>query len=190
MADLVDTDFTSTVHRTAYPAISPTRPQLSQSGRTVLVTGGGTGIGKSIAEHFVLASAATVIIVGRRLEILQEAATELSQKAQTVKSPSKIIARQCDVANKENISALWDDLAKQGLVVDVLVLNAAKFTEPKMLLELGSEEIWSQVEANFYGPLILTEYFLKQNQGKQKVIEKSLRILSGLPLTRQSSLSM
>jgi hypothetical protein len=171
MADLVFTDFTSTVHRTAYPAISPTRSELSQAGRTVLITGGGTGIGKSMAEHFILASAATVIIVGRRLEVLKGAAAELKQKAQDAKSPSTIIPLTCDVASKKDIATLWDDLAKQGLVVDVLVLNAAKFTEPKPLLELGSDEIWSQVEANFYGPLLLTERFAKQNNGKQKVRE-------------------
>jgi NAD(P)-dependent dehydrogenase (short-subunit alcohol dehydrogenase family) len=168
MADLVDTDFTSTVHRTAYPAISPTRPELSQTGRTVVITGGGTGIGKSVAEHFVLASAATVILVGRRLEVLQEAAAELTVKAQAVKSPSIVIALQCDVASKKSIASMWNDLAEKGLLVDVLVLNAAKFTEPKPLLELGSEEVWSQVEANFYGPLLLTEHFMQQNKGRRR----------------------
>jgi NAD(P)-dependent dehydrogenase (short-subunit alcohol dehydrogenase family) len=169
MADLVETDFTSKVHRTAYPAISPKRPELNQASRTVLITGGGTGIGKSIAEHYILASAATVIIVGRRLEILQAAAEELKQKAKVAQSPSTVVALTCDVSSKSDIAALWDDLANQGLIVDVLVLNAAKFTEPKPLLEIGSDEIWSQVEANFYGPLLLTERFMKQNVGKQKV---------------------
>jgi NAD(P)-dependent dehydrogenase (short-subunit alcohol dehydrogenase family) len=177
MAGLIDTDFTSTIHRTAYPAISPTRPELSQAGRTVLITGGGTGIGKSIAEHFLLASAATVVIVGRRLEVLQSAAAELTQKAQAAKSPGTVIARQCDVTSKKDLVTLWDGLAKQGLLVDVLILNAAKFTEPKPLLEIGSDEIWSQVEANFHGPLLLTERFMKQNEGKQKVSANSTNVM-------------
>lgn len=165
--ELVETDFTSTVHRAKYPAISPTRPELSQAKKTVFITGGGTGIGKSIAEHFLLASASTVIIVGRRLDVLEAAEAELTQKAQTAQVPGKVIARQCDVTNKTETSALWDGLAEQGLVVDVLVLNAAKFAEPKLLLETGSDEIWSQIEANLYGPLLLTERFMKQNDGKK-----------------------
>jgi NAD(P)-dependent dehydrogenase (short-subunit alcohol dehydrogenase family) len=167
--DLVDTDFTDTVHRTEYPAISPMRPELSQAGRAVLITGGGTGIGKSIAQHFVRASAATIIIVGRRLEVLETAAAELEQEAKSAKSPSKIIARRCNVTNTLDIKTLWDELAEKKLAIDVLVLNAAKFTLPAPLLELGADEIWSQIEANVKGPILLTEHFMKQNHRKQKV---------------------
>jgi hypothetical protein len=54
---LLHTEITKTVHRDVYPAISPSRPELSQAGRVVLVTGGGTGVGHSIARSFVRASA-------------------------------------------------------------------------------------------------------------------------------------
>lgn len=169
MDDLINTDFTSTVHRTEYPAISPTRPELNQAGKTVLVTGGATGIGKSIAQHFVLASAATVIIVGRRLDRLNDATAELKTEAKAAGSPSKIIARQCDVSKSSDIVALWNELANKNLTVDVLVLNAAKFTEPAPLLELGVDEVWSQFETNVKGPLVLTEHFLRQKTGGKKV---------------------
>jgi NAD(P)-dependent dehydrogenase (short-subunit alcohol dehydrogenase family) len=166
---LFATDFTKTVHKKAYPAISPSRPELSQSGRSVLITGGGTNIGKSIAEHYVLASAANVIIVGRRLEVLQTAAAELTQKAQQHKSPSKVIAIKADVSQKSAIVNLFLGIADQGIELDVLVLNAAKFVDPKPLMETGADEIWSLVETNLRGPLYLTELFLQQNIEKQKV---------------------
>lgn len=73
------------------------------------------------------------------------------------------------MSSKPGIVALFDDLARTGILVDVLVLNAAKFADPKPLLETGVDEIWSQVEANFKGPVYLTEKFMQQNGEKQKV---------------------
>jgi NAD(P)-dependent dehydrogenase (short-subunit alcohol dehydrogenase family) len=166
---LMDTDFTSTIHKTVYPAISPTRPELSQAGRTVLITGGGTGIGKSIAHSFILASASHVIIAGRRLEVLNAAAAELTQRAKEVGSPSQVLTYKVDVTSKEEIVALFEDLAAKKLAVDVLVLNAAKFAGVTPLLELGMDELWTFMEANLKGPMFLTDKFMKQNVGKQKV---------------------
>jgi NADPH:quinone reductase-like Zn-dependent oxidoreductase len=60
---LLHTEVTKTVHRDVYPAISPSRPELNQAGRVVLVTGGGTGVGHSVARAFVRAAADTVIII-------------------------------------------------------------------------------------------------------------------------------
>ncbi len=169
LAELMDTDFTPTIHKTVYPAISPTRPETSQTGRVVLITGGGTGIGKSIAEHFVLASASHVIIVGRRLDILTATATELSQRAQSTGSPSQLLTYQVDVTKSSDVDILFDELATKKLTVDVLVLNAAKFAGLTPLLEVGANELWTHMEANVKGPMLLTGRFMKQNLGKQKV---------------------
>lgn len=163
------TDFTSTIHRTVYDTISPTRQELSQSGKTVLVTGGATGIGKAISQGFITASAAIVIIVGRRADVLQDAATELEAYATNKVSPSKIVTRICDVTDLTKVSALWDDLLSNGITVDVLVSNAAKFTEPKTLFELGTDEIWNEFDTNVKGPLFFAERFYKQPGQGQRV---------------------
>ena len=44
--------FTKTVHNYIYPAIDPTKSDLSQSGKVVLTTGAGRGIGRSIALNY------------------------------------------------------------------------------------------------------------------------------------------
>lgn len=63
--------FTKTWHTKPYPYISPNRQELSATGKNVVVTGGGTGIGLATAIDFAEAGADSVSIIGRRLGKLQ-----------------------------------------------------------------------------------------------------------------------
>ncbi|POS79548.1 short-chain dehydrogenase [Diaporthe helianthi] len=164
------TNFTKTIHRGPYPSIDPSRPELSQAGRTVLITGGGTGIGLSIAKSFAQAGAKRVIIVGRRASILADAAKVIKEVAKQAGKETEVIHQTLDVTDKAANAELWSGLKDEGIIVDVLVLNAAKFSPLNPLLELGSDEVWSMFEANVRGPLMLSEAFVKQGGDGQKVI--------------------
>lgn len=162
------TNVTKTVHGDTYPAISTNRPELSQAGRTVLITGGGTGVGFSMATSFIQASASRLIIVSRRAEVLAAAAEKLEKVAEKAGTKTQVIARACDLLNQAEVGKLWADLAAEGITVDVYVANAAKFTEPKPILELGADEVWSQMESNVKGPLYFAEKFNAQpGEGKR-----------------------
>jgi NAD(P)-dependent dehydrogenase (short-subunit alcohol dehydrogenase family) len=174
---LLHTEVTKTVHRDIYPALSPSRPELSQAGRVVLITGGGTGVGYSIARAFVRASADTVIIISRRTDVLATSATRLEQEAKAIGTKTKVIARTCNVVNLAEVETFWKELAAQGIIVDVYIANAAKFTEPKPILELGADEVWSQMEVNVKSPLYFVEKFYAQPGEKQKVGLLSFRLI-------------
>lgn len=91
------------------------RPDLLCNKR-VLITGGGTGLGKGMAQRF-LELGATVHICGRRQEILEQTAIELSAKG-------PIHAIPCDVRNLDAVEAMIDSLWTEA-PLDILVNNAA-----------------------------------------------------------------
>ncbi len=84
----------------------------------ILITGGGTGLGKAMAHRF-LQLGATVYICGRREEVLEETAAELSSATK-----STIHAIPCDVRNLDAVEAMIDSIW-QTAPLDVLVNNAA-----------------------------------------------------------------
>lgn len=84
--------------------------------KRILITGGGTGLGKGMAERF-LELGATVYICGRREEVLKQTAAELSAKG-------TIHALPCDVRNLEAVEAMIDSIWAAA-PLDVLVNNAA-----------------------------------------------------------------
>jgi FlaA1/EpsC-like NDP-sugar epimerase len=167
--DIRKTNVTKTIHQKPYDAILPTRPELSQVGRTVLITGGGTGAGLAMAHAFIRASAETIVIIGRRAEVLEAARLKLEDEVKSIGTNTRIVIRACDGTKVSDIDALWQYLGDQNILVDVYIANAAKFTEPKPMMELGTDEVWSQMETNVWSPLYFTEKFCKQPGDKQKV---------------------
>jgi len=88
-------------------------------GKTIVVTGGGTGLGKAMGTYF-LKLGANLVITSRKLEVLQKTADEMAAA-----TGGQVLAVQCDVrdyAQVENVLA--QTLAKFGKV-DALLNNAA-----------------------------------------------------------------
>src|SRR5438270_4792269 len=91
------------------------RPDLLKSKR-VLITGGGAGVGKGMAERF-LELGAEVYICGHREEVLKQSAAELTAKG-------VIHAIPCDVRNLDAVEAMIDSIWAAA-PLDIRVNNAA-----------------------------------------------------------------
>ncbi|KAI1108876.1 NAD(P)-binding protein [Nemania sp. NC0429] len=163
---------TDPFHNASYAAISPDRPELSQSGKTVVITGGNSGIGYGIAQGFVAASAARVVVLGRRAEVVASAAQKLAREAGPA-FKGEVLGLLCDITDAAAVDALWDKFRADGVVVDVLVLNAAGFAPLKPLLDLGTDGVWKTYDANVRAQLQMTERFYKQ-EGKGSSATKNL----------------
>ena len=87
-------------------------------GKRILITGGGPGIGRAVAERF-LQLGATVFICGRRAEVVQQTAKELSAA-----TGGTIEGFACDVRDRDAVEQLIEQLWASG-PLDVLVNNAA-----------------------------------------------------------------
>ena len=149
--------FTKTVHSAPYDAISPSRPKLSQTGRTVLITGGHTGIGYAIARAFAHASAKIIIIVGRRDNLVSSAASRLASEFPSTKT----LGHSCDVADLVSVDRLWKDLANDSIFVDVVVLNAAMLSAGP-ILDLSRDAVWDEYLVNVRTQLDFVERLYKQ----------------------------
>lgn len=151
---------TTPFHREPYPAISPLRPEMSQTGKTILVTGGNAGIGFAISKAFLQASAAKVIILGRRPGLVGDAVAKLAPE----NHEAQVVGLTCDVSSSEEVDKLWKNLEEEGSVVDVLVLNAVKISDQNPILDVGTEGIWKDYDMNLRAQLQMTEKFYKQKK--------------------------
>ncbi len=88
------------------------------SGKVVIVTGGGTGLGRSMATRLGELGA-RLVLTSRSLEHLEEAATDLRQRGITVETFA------CDVRDAERVAAMVSHTVEHFGRVDALINNAA-----------------------------------------------------------------
>lgn len=88
-------------------------------GKTIVVTGGGTGLGKAMATYFSQLGA-NVVISSRKLDVLTVTAKEIEEK-----TSNSVLAVSCDVRNIEDVERLYKEAVDTFGGVDVLVNNAA-----------------------------------------------------------------
>lgn len=93
-------------------------PEKTLDGRVAVITGGGTGIGRAIAQEFARLGA-KLVLASRNMEHLEHAAAELRKLGATV------AAVQTDVRVPEQVEHMCEEAARQFGSLDVLVNNAA-----------------------------------------------------------------
>ncbi|CZR50663.1 related to peroxisomal short-chain alcohol dehydrogenase [Phialocephala subalpina] len=155
--------FVPTQHLQTYKALSPARPELSAKGKSVLVTGGGYGIGRSIAESFAAAGASRVGISGRTEARLQSAIAELKQAYP--KTGFSYFA--ADITDEPAVKAMFQAFGAP----DVLINNAGYLSKPGPIKTADLKEWWQGFEINVLGTAIVTQQFLRAKaKGKEAVV--------------------
>ncbi|KAJ4350323.1 uncharacterized protein N0V89_008944 [Didymosphaeria variabile] len=141
-----------TWHNDTYPAISPTNPNLTQEGKTIIVTGAGSGVGRATALAFAQAGAKHVVLVGRTSATLEETAAAIGESSEKTKT-SIFAASVADESAVQNI-------AREVGAWDVLILNAAHLSPPNTVLNIPLSDFWTSYETNVKSVYIFAQAFL------------------------------
>ncbi|HWZ02643.1 MAG TPA: SDR family oxidoreductase [Mucilaginibacter sp.] len=88
-------------------------------GKTIIITGGGTGLGKAMGTYF-LQLGANLVITSRKLDVLQQTAAEMEAA-----TGGKVLAVACDVRKYEEVENMLNESVKTFGSVDALLNNAA-----------------------------------------------------------------
>lgn len=133
---------------------------MKKSKNTVLITGGGSGIGLALAKKF-MENNNTVIITGRNLSKLVKVQAEFP----------KIHIVQSDVTEEKDVASLANQMEKDFGGIDILTNNAGIMN----LLDSGDENNdldrqMNEIEINFNSPIRMLHYFLPQLKKSKNAI--------------------
>jgi citronellol/citronellal dehydrogenase len=152
-------------------------------GQVILVTGGGTGLGRATAVEL-CALGAEVIVAGRRAEPLEETVALCSDE------PGRCSAEVCDIREEEQVHALVDGVLERHGRIDTLVNNAGgQYMTPAEDISLKGFE--TVVRLNLIGTWLMTHAVVTKSmipEGRGgKVISVTLSPHHGLPGMAHSS---
>jgi NAD(P)-dependent dehydrogenase (short-subunit alcohol dehydrogenase family) len=123
-------------------------------GKSILVTGGGSGLGKEISKALI-AKGATVHICGRRAEMLAEAAAEIG---------GSIYTHVCDIRDADSIDAMVAAIWETGPLTGLVNNAAANFISPtKDLSPRGFKAVTSTVmDGSFFVTLAVGKRWIAE----------------------------
>jgi uncharacterized oxidoreductase len=123
---------------------------MKMTANTILITGGGSGIGRALAEAFHKLGN-TLIIAGRRQGVLDE----------TTKANPEMKSVTLDIESAEAIRAFGTKIAKEYPALNVVIHNAG-IMRPENLLEQPEdlEDAEATITTNLLGPIRLTAALL------------------------------
>jgi len=141
------------------------------TGKTALVTGGGSGIGLA-AARLLLDEGAKVAITGRNEEKLRRAAEELD-------AGDRLIYRAADVADLGQVQALVQDVTRRLGPIDILVNNAGLNIKERTFRELTPENWHLLLGANLHGAFYCTYAVLPQMRERRDGLIININSISG-----------
>lgn len=148
---------------------------MKLDGKTVLITGASSGIGRELARQLA-EKKCRLILVARRENLLHELLQSLPNSADHQ-------VYVCDVSRQEQVQSLCQKLLADGVDIDILILNAGvsrRFSVQKFEIE----DFRYTFAVNFFGVLYFVEQMLpvmlKKNSGTIAVVS-SLAGYRGMP---------
>ncbi len=158
---------------------------LDFQGKVVLITGGGTGIGNAIARKFV-ENGASVIILGRRKNPLEEASKSLEEIIARVQSNAFVkIFSGVDVSDEKSVNQMFDALKESNTNVDIVINNAGVSGPVTCFANSSLDEFKSTVAIHLTGTFWTSVQALRVMKEGSKIITISTFFSEERPLEQR-----
>ena len=158
---------------------------LKFQGKVALVTGSGTGIGQAIAKKFI-ENGASVIILGRRREPLEETSIMLKEIISKVSSGATVrIFSGVDVSDEIGINDMFDTLNKENVTVDYVINNAGVSGPVTCFANAPLDEFKSTVDIHLTGTFWGSVQALKVMKENGKIVTISTFFTEERPLEQR-----
>ncbi|RFS20094.1 SDR family NAD(P)-dependent oxidoreductase [Chitinophaga silvatica] len=150
--------------------------------KTVLITGGATGIGKQTALKLA-SEAVNVVISGRRADVGAETVKEIESVAT---NGARVLFIKNDVTNEAQVKEMIDLIVTTFGSLDLAVNNAGLYNESATLNNSDSDSFKAMIDTNIMGVYYCMKYEINQmlKQGKGAIVNlASIAGLNGIPFT-------
>lgn len=129
-------------------------------GKTIVITGASSGIGKSTALEFARTSSKSLklVLTARRLDSLKQLASAINEE---VGDGVKVLPVQLDVSKPDQVRNFVQNLPKEYQDIDVLVNNAGLVKGMDKAGEIKEEDIQVMMDTNVNGLIHMTQAVLK-----------------------------
>jgi NAD(P)-dependent dehydrogenase (short-subunit alcohol dehydrogenase family) len=134
--------------------------------QTAIITGGGTGIGLTIARRF-HNEGAFVVICGRKEDVIKQAADEISLEG------NRVLPVRADITSEEDVRSLVERTVGQTGRIDILVNNAGAMRVNKQPEETSLDEFRFVIDTNVSGTFLVS-----REVGKVMIEHRGGRIIN------------
>ena len=144
---------------------------MKLSGNTIFITGGGSGIGRAIAEAL-HKRGNRVIISGRRKSHLDSV---------TSANPG-MVSIELDITDPASIQAVADQLLERHPELNVLINNAGIMEPDQAAGKIADDRLQATVDTNLLGPIRLTSALIEQLKRTRGTVIYNTSVLAFVPM--------
>ncbi|MCY4490633.1 MAG: SDR family NAD(P)-dependent oxidoreductase [Thaumarchaeota archaeon] len=141
------------------------------SGNIAIVTGASSDIGKGVAKRLV-EEGASVILIARNLERLEQARDEIGNKELTASMP-------CDITDESQVMQTVNQIIDTHGKIDILVNNAGAINDPVHFHEMKQPDIEKLIGVNMFGIFHMTKAVLAKMTDAKKGAIVNIGSISG-----------
>jgi NAD(P)-dependent dehydrogenase (short-subunit alcohol dehydrogenase family) len=137
---------------------------MSNEERVIVITGSSSGLGAALIENFARKGFGAVINY-----IIDDQARELYDRLAKDVEPSKLMKYKADVADRDQVKAMFDAILEQFGRIDILV-NTAGINRDAPFMELTDENWDAVVSAHLKGHFVCGQEYVRHNPEREGVI--------------------